>query len=183
MRSYILVPRAVVLSGRHVLLVRDIPGHRAPSPARWHLPGGEVLAGETPQRAVERLIKLRTGLTVAVEGCLDALARRGGDPGSGKPTQLLHVFFLCRPTPDSDSGLLPGLGTSTQLLSSSAADGRAAELGGPPGGADWGWTDLSSGIAALRHDVVGEWVVAHLTALSDGTPKAGQTSEPQQPSA
>jgi ADP-ribose pyrophosphatase YjhB (NUDIX family) len=183
MRSYILVPRAVVLSGRHVLLVRDTPGHRAPSPARWHLPGGEVLAGETPQRAVERLIKLRTGLTVAVEGCLDALARRGGDPGSGKPTQLLHVFFLCRPTPDNDPGLLPGDAATPQLLRSPATGGQATELAGPPGGADWGWTDLSSGLAALRHDVVGEWVVTHLTSLLNGALPAGQAAETQQPRA
>lgn len=159
MRRYCLVPRAVVVTGRHLLLVRDTAGVRPPSPGRWHLPGGEVLESESPQKAVERIAKLRTGLSVNAEGCLDALARRGADPASGKPTQLLHLFFLCRPAPDTDPALLPAGGRDMTAL--------AGELSGPPGGADWGWTDLDSGLAALRHDIVGEWVVDYLRKLTE----------------
>ena len=166
MRSYHLVPRAIVVAGRHLLLVRDTTGIRAPSPARWHLPGGEVLAGETPQRAIERIVRLRTGLSVNVEGCLDAVAKRGADPSSGKPAPLLHLFFLCRPAFDAARSLLPADADETLPPDWQPDDGPPKEPVGPPGGADWGWTDLGSGIAALRHDVVGEWVVPYLQRLA-----------------
>jgi ADP-ribose pyrophosphatase YjhB (NUDIX family) len=166
MRSYHLVPRAIVVAGRHLLLVRDTTGIRAPSPARWHLPGGEVLAGETPQRAIERIVRLRTGLSVNVEGCLDAVAKRGADPSSGKPAPLLHLFFLCRPAPDAARSLLPADADETLPPDWQPDDCIPKEPVGPPGGADWGWTDLGSGIAALRHDVVGEWVVPYLQRLA-----------------
>lgn len=166
MRSYHLVPRAIVVAGRHLLLVRDTAGVRAPSPARWHLPGGEVLTGETPQRAVERIIRLRTGLSVNVEGCLDAVAKRGADPSSGKPAPLLHLFFLCRPAPDAEQSLLPAEAGERLPLVWPPDDSPATEPAGPPGGADWGWTDIGSGIAALKHDVVGAWVVPYLRRLA-----------------
>ncbi len=176
MRRYCLVPRAVVVSGRHLVLVRDTAGVRPPSPGRWHLPGGEVLESESPQKAAERIVKLRTGLPVEIRGCLDALARRGADPASGRPTQLLHLFFLCRPAPESDPALLPDGGR--YLAGVDLEDGLdvgtddswspAGRLTGPPGGADWGWTDLESGLAALRHDVVGEWVVDYLRRALEG---------------
>lgn len=175
-RSYILVPRAVVLAGHHLLLVRESTGIRPPSPSRWHLPGGEVLGGETPQRAAERLVKLRTGLVVEAAGCLDVLARRGTDPASGRQAQLLHVFFLCKPSAQAQPDLLPDAARHAVSFSDGAPDG----VGGPPGGADWGWTDLNSGIAALRHDVVGDWVVDHLRRAS-GDPAAKPGGSPGLP--
>jgi ADP-ribose pyrophosphatase YjhB (NUDIX family) len=208
-RRYLLIPRAVTLSGRHLLLVRETPLGRTLSPGRWHLPGGEALEGESPQKAVERLVRHRTGLNVDVLGCLDALAKRGPDPATGKPAPLLHLFFLCRPADGSPGELLPGEGTSLAIAASADPDeaagaggavgggaggraqaGEAAGAGGGAGvgagggaqagagqrqvrpraqlGAAWGWTDLASGLRALKHDLVGPAVVRYLAELESG---------------
>lgn|GEM_PF-1575347 len=164
-----LIPRAVVVYGRHLLLVREGPGRRSPSPGRWHLPGGEVLEAESPQKAAQRLVKLRSGLDVDIAGCIDALARRGADPVTGKPGPLLHLYFLCRPAADTPSRLLPleACTDGTAAGRSLPGDGSSVPAGlqAPPGGSDWGWTDLESGLAALKHDLVGPTVISYLESL------------------
>ncbi|MDP2873322.1 MAG: NUDIX domain-containing protein [Bacillota bacterium] len=171
---YTVVPRAVVLCGRHMLLVRSSPGLRSPSSGRWHLPGGEIRAGESPQRAIARVVAERSALRVEVCGCLDALVRRGPDPETGRQVPLLHLFFVCRPASDSSPDLLPGAGAHTADPSAegpSPGEPDALHIG-PPGGADWGWTDLASGLGALKHDVVGEAVIEHIAAALGPDPQA-----------
>lgn len=171
---YTVIPRAVVLIGRYVMLVRAAPGLRPPSPGRWHLPGGEIRSGESPQRAVARIVAQRSGLHVEVGGCLDALTRRGPDPETGRQAPLLHLYFLCTPRPDAGPGLLPGTGgpeLDMGLVSgsdehTSGIAGKPGERGNPPRGADWGWTDLASGLAALKHDVVGPEVIRYVETLT-----------------
>lgn len=158
-RRYLVIPRAVVVSGQHLLLVREAAGHPPPSPGRWHLPGGEVLAGESPQKAAQRIVKGTSGLELEVCGCLDALARRGKSRTTGRAVPLLHLFFLCRPGDAADPALLPN-GTDSPQLEQAAAGPTP-----PPGGSAWGWTDLASGLAALKHDVVGPAVIQYLQSL------------------
>lgn len=155
-RRYLLIPRAVIVHSRHLLLVRSTAGTRSPSAARWHLPGTEVLEGESPQTAIQRLVKLRTRIEIEVDGCLDAVARRGRDPTTGRQSPLLHLFFSCSIAPGTSPDLLPAAATSVAAL----------ERDPPPGGPDWGWTDLASGMAALRHDIVGTAVVTRLEELA-----------------
>lgn len=210
--KYTVIPRAVVLCGRHIMLVRSAPGVLTLSAGRWHLPGGAIRSGETPQKSISRAVNDRSGLRVQVGGCLDALVRRGPDPETGRPAQLLHLFFLCTPAPDADPGLLPG-GGGPELSGSVLADqgvdddpgkpaghagdglaghagdhghdGHAGDAGhdvsgpqgpgarrrkAPPLGADWGWTDFASGLAALRHDVVGPEAIRHIEDLAGRLP-------------
>jgi len=155
-RRYLLVPRAVIVHARHLLLVRSTTGTRSPSAARWHLPGTEVLEGESPQTAIQRLVKLRTRVEIEVDGCLDAVARRGRDPTTGRQSSLLHLFFSCSVSPE----------TSPELLPTAVAIVAPLDPGAPPGGTDWGWADLGSGVAALRHDIVGPAVVSRLEELA-----------------
>ena len=152
-RRYSVIPRPVVVADRYLLLVRGEPGRYAPSAGRWHLPGGEINEAESPQHAAARIVQERTRLQIEVLSCLDVLARRGPDPTTGRQTPLLHVFFLSRPLADSPPILLPETG-GPQLGPSS--------LESPSAGLSWGWTDLDSGLAALRHDVVAQAVVTCL---------------------
>jgi ADP-ribose pyrophosphatase YjhB (NUDIX family) len=191
MSRYTVIPRAVVLCGRHLMLVRSSPGMRSPSSGRWHLPGGEIRAGESPQRAAARTVAERSGVKIEVKGCLDALVRRGPDPVTGRQVPLLHLYFLCQPAQDTNPDLLPG--TAAHHLTAASGqddqDGQEGPSGGvversdveldgsfsaPSGGADWGWTDLASGLGALKHDVVGPAVAEHIADLlrrPAGTPK------------
>lgn len=167
-RRYCVIPRAVVISGNRLLLVRAEPGRYSPSAGRWHLPGGAVDEGESPQRAACRRVQEITRLEVGVEGCIDVLARRGPDPSTGRQTHLLHVFFRCRPAESCRPDLLPGGGGPELGLAASAGmpDADIQEAGIPgvpaPQGLTWGWTDLESGLAALRHDAVTRAVVNYL---------------------
>ncbi len=57
--------KGIVSSGDHVLLLlneRD----------EWELPGGRLESGESPEQCVAREIHEETGLTVTVEGIVDA---------------------------------------------------------------------------------------------------------------
>lgn len=161
-RRYCVIPRAVVVSGGRLLLVRGEPGRYSPSGGRWHLPGGAVEEGESPQRAACRLVQESTKLEVEVAECLDVLARRGPDPSTGRQTNLLHVFLLCRPAESCRPGLLPE-GGGPEL-------GLDASLDGCPG-LSWGWTDLESGLAALRHDVVAPEVTEYLKSVCSASEK------------
>lgn len=187
-RRYLLIVRAVVCSGHHLLLVRHLAPGRAISPGRWHLPGGEVLEGESPQRAVERLVKHRSGLAVEVRCCLDAVARRGLDPATGRPASLLHLYFLCRLAgshpvellPGSGGALAPTLGEEEAEEAAEEEDGEAPlpgrAPGGPAGVAGWGWTDLASGLRALKHDITGPAVVRYLAQGLDGGCSGAESS-------
>lgn len=187
--KYTVIPRAVVLSGRHIMLVRSAPGALTLSAGRWHLPGGGIRSGESPQKAVARVVAERSGLRVEVGGCVDALVRRGADPETGRPAPLLHVYFLCKLAPDADPALIPGgggaelLGTAlledeTQEETSQPAPpagapsppGTTGRRKSPPLGADWGWTDLASGLAALKHDVVGPEAARYIEELISRQP-------------
>lgn len=161
-RRYCVIPRAVVVAGDRLVLVRGEPGRYAPSAGRWHLPGGDVAEGESPQHAVRRLVQDRTKLEVEPAGCLDVLARRGPDPTTGRQTPLLHVFFLCNPSSGCPPALLPG-GRGPEL-GIAALEDAASRL-------SWGWTDLESGLAALRHDVVTPAVVRYLERVRTAPPE------------
>jgi ADP-ribose pyrophosphatase YjhB (NUDIX family) len=79
-----IIPQAVVLRGREVLLVkRD-------SPALWELPGGGIRNGETLEDTARREVEEETGVRIEIIGLLGWYDRTGFR-AHRSPT------FICRP--------------------------------------------------------------------------------------
>jgi 8-oxo-dGTP pyrophosphatase MutT (NUDIX family) len=79
-----MVPQAVILDNRQVLLVkRD-------NPALWELPGGGILPGETPEAAIHREVYEETGISVEIITLLGWYQRTGF-------RAHCSPVYLCRP--------------------------------------------------------------------------------------
>jgi mutator protein MutT len=78
-----------VFKDRKVLLVKR---GRAPFAGLWSLPGGKVEGGETPRQAACRELKEETGIDAEVEGIIDTVKVKAGDPGDSV-TYRLTVFY------------------------------------------------------------------------------------------
>ncbi len=65
------IPQAVILQDQRVLMVkRD-------NPMLWELPGGGLLTGEVPEKAILREVKEETGLQVEIQSLLGYYTRTG----------------------------------------------------------------------------------------------------------
>ncbi|QCI80276.1 NUDIX domain-containing protein [Hankyongella ginsenosidimutans] len=73
------VPAAgvIVLSGRHVLLIRR---GTPPNLGAWSLPGGRIQPGETVRAAALREVREETGLAVRLRGLVDVVDLIGHGP-------------------------------------------------------------------------------------------------------
>ena len=79
-----MIPQAVVVRHERVLMVqRD-------TPMLWELPGGSMMAGETPEETVVREVKEETGVEVRIDALLGWYQRTGF---------RAHVspVYICRP--------------------------------------------------------------------------------------
>ena len=75
---------------RKVLLVKR---GRAPFAGLWSLPGGKVEGGETPRQAACREFKEETGIDAEVEGIIDTVKVKAGDPGDSVDLSAHRVLW------------------------------------------------------------------------------------------
>jgi len=85
---------AVVWRGpERLLLVRR---GQAPRPGEWSIPGGRPEAGETLQEALIREVAEETGLTVGIEGLIDAVDLVDRDPDGAVSAHYVLINFSAR---------------------------------------------------------------------------------------
>lgn len=86
------VPAAgvIVLSGRHVLLIRR---GTPPNLGAWSLPGGRIQPGETARAAALREVREETGLAVRLRGLVDVVDLIGHGPDGALAYHYLVADF------------------------------------------------------------------------------------------